>query len=117
MIATWISFIGSSGPVDLGWGRQGDLDRDPAQIGPVSSQGPAHLFSQRGDIAQAQVVAAAGTRNLTPDDLPERLGLSAPVVRDAEHDVPADIAQPDDRATRPPMDGRVEHALAGHLEQ
>ena len=44
-------------------------------------------------------------------------GFPLTVVRDAERDDPAAVAQPDDRATGPSVDGRVEDALAGHLEQ
>src|SRR5712691_3021942 len=94
-----------------------DLERNPAQVRPVSSQGPAHLFGPRGDVGQTQVVAAARPGHLAPDDLPERLRISAPVVRDAQHDYPAAVAQPDDRTTCPSVNGRIEDALAGHLEQ
>src|SRR5271166_3078326 len=117
MMATRISFMGLSLPVTGRGGRQGHLDGNPAQVGPVSPQAPAHLFGPRGDVGQAQVVAAARAGDLTPDDLPERLRVSVTVVRDAERDDPAAVAQPNDHATGPSMDGRVEDALAGHLEQ
>ena len=55
--------------------------------------------------------------HLASDDLPERLRLAAPVVRDTERDEPEAIVQPDDRAACPSVQGGVEHALPGHLEQ
>src|SRR5450755_4953915 len=63
------------------------------------------------------MVPAARAGHLAPDDLPERLRLSAPVVRDAQRDHAAAVTQPDDGAMRPPVDGRIEDALAGYLEQ
>src|SRR5271167_89493 len=108
MMATRISSMGLSLSVTGGRCQQGHPDGDPAQVGPVSPQAPAHLFGPRGDVGQAQVVAAARAGDLTADDLPERLRVPAAVVRDAERDGPAAVAQPDDRVTGPSVDGRVE---------
>src|SRR5262252_7352339 len=112
MRLSYASFKVSSGS----WHGHQDLDRDPAQVGPVGSERPAHLLGPRGDVGQAHVVAAARSWYLALDDLPERLRLPAPVVRDAERDHATHVAQPDDHAMRLAVHGRVEDALAGHLE-
>src|ERR1700736_2106308 len=99
MMATRISSIGLLLHVTGGLHGQQNLERNPAQVRPVSPQGPAHLFRPRGDVGQTQMVAAARSGHLSLDDLPEHLWLSAAVVRDAQRDYPAAVAQPDGRAT------------------